>query len=73
LTSPFDIEDEVIAVGFKNKSGLTFRHPRPLWIDAGSPIEGPLLRSEHVIVIRYRWGLCECRAERQQRQITGLL
>ena len=28
---------------------------RPLWIEAGSPIEGPLQRSEHVIVIGYRW------------------
>ena len=36
---------------------------RPLWIEAGSPIEGPLQRIEYVIVMRYRWGLCECRAE----------
>ena len=28
---------------------------RPRWIEAGSPIEGPRQRSEHVIVIGYRW------------------
>jgi hypothetical protein len=43
-------------------------------LDRGwSPIEGPLQRSEHVIVIGYRWEFVRVSRRVQQRQITGLL
>jgi hypothetical protein len=46
---------------------------RPLWIEVGSPIEGPLQRSEHVIVIGYCWEFVRVSRRVQQRQVTGLL
>ena len=54
-------------------NSATHLSSRPLWIEAGSPIEGPLQRSEHVIVIGYRWEFVRVSRRVQQRQITGLL